>query len=331
MKSRLSQVILTALIVMAGTLPIWGQSPKSRSGSENLGRTALVFLVAGQSNANGCGVLSPEIHAEDGLAKRRPLVSGSTAVEIGLPIDAGAYNHSYIWVPSAREFQAVDPKSNLMPPELNKRRHGMELPVVRELEKRFPKNDIFVIKYARGGSNLYRHWNPENTHPDQGFYAIWLKSYREGMARLTEQYPEVRVLGLYWDQGESDGKNAAEDYEANLTYFIDVVRRDTGIPELPFFIRKHIFRWPNIDTIISAQLEIVSRDLNCYLIDIDLGTLEKNYEAWAYSPGNGHVSSKGFVELTRRLFEGPLRDATVESFDKLEVGKIKAATSSQTR
>ena len=125
-----------------------------------------------------------------------------------------------------------------MPPKLNERRHGMELPVVRELEKRFPENDIFVIKYARGGSNLHRQWDPENTHPDKGFYAIWLESYREGMAQLRERYPEVRVMGLYWDQGESDGKKAADEYEANLTHFIDVVRRDTGIPELTFFIRK---------------------------------------------------------------------------------------------
>lgn len=38
---------------------------------------------------------------------------------------------------------------------------------------------------------------------------------------------------------------------------------------------------------------------------------EKNCSAWAYSSGNGNVSSKGFVELSKRLFEGPLRDATV--------------------
>lgn len=296
--------------------------------TRSFNKPALVFLVAGQSNAQGCGVLSPQIHEQDGLAKRRPLVSGSTATEIGLAIEAAAYTHSYVWAPTIKDFQPVDPRSNLMPPKLNERRHGMELPVVRELEKRFPENDIFVIKHAHGGSNLYRHWNPENTHPEKGFYAIWLDSYRQGMARLRERYPEVRVIGLYWDQGESDGKNAADEYEANLTHFIEVVRRDTRIPELPFFIRKHIFRWPNIDTIIAAQLKVAAKDPNSHLIDIDLGSLEKNYAAWAYSPGNGHVSSKGFVELTKRLFEGPLRDATVESFDRVEAEKANAATPS---
>lgn len=310
---------ISALLI---TLPIgmiaaWAQSTAPPHGGRQLNRPALVFLVAGQSNANGCGVLSPEIHAEDGLAQKRPLVPGTTAIEIDLPITADGYTHSYIWVPSAKEFQAVDPASNLHPPALNKRGHGMELPVVRELEKRFPLNDIFVIKYARGGSNLVHHWNPENTSKERGLYAIWLESYCEGMAQLGKAYPEVRVIGLYWDQGESDGDKAADKYEANLTHFIDVVRRDTGIPHLPFFIRKHIFRWPNIDTIIAAQLTIAAKDPQCHIIDIDLGTFDNNYEAWSYSPKNPHISSKGFVRLTERLLEGPLHGATIQSFDKV--------------
>lgn len=310
--------LLITLLLIA-TPSAWAQSTEPPHGGRHLGRPALVFLVAGQSNAVGCGVLSPEIHAADGLAQRRPLVPGSTAIEVGLPIAAAAYTHSYIWVPSIKAFQTVDPQSNLRPPELNKRGHGMELPVLWELEKRFPENDIFVIKHAHGGSNLYRHWKPENQSGKNGFYSMWLESYREGIASLKKDYPEVRVIGLYWDQGESDGDKAATEYEANLTHFISVLRRDTGIPQLPFFIRKHIFRWPNIDTIIAAQLKIAAKDPQCHIIDIDLGSLDKNYEAWAYSPKNPHISSKGFVELTERLFEGPLKAATIESFDKVVV------------
>ena len=131
-----------------------------------------------------------------------------------------------------------------------------------------------------------------------------------------ELYPEVRVMGLYWDQGESDGKSAADEYQENLANFINVVRRETGIPDLKVFIRKHIFRWPNIDTIIAAQQEIASNDPNCHLLDIDLGSFEKNCAAWSYSPKNPHLNSRAFVALAERLFEGPLKDATVESFDR---------------
>jgi hypothetical protein len=197
----------------------------------------------------------------------------------------------------------------------------MELPVIRELESRFPNHDIFVVKHAVGGTSLHRHWNPAQI---DGLYAKWLGYYRHALAQLSREYPEVRVIGLYWDQGEADGKDGKHgEYVANLKNLIATVRKDTGLPKLPVFIRKHIFNAPNIDAIISAQKEVVEADPQCYLLDIDCGNRAMNYQAWAYSPGNLHISSKGFVELTKRLFDGPLRDATVESFDKVNRETVK--------
>ena len=50
------------------------------------------------------------------------------------------------------------------------------------------------------------------------------------------------------------------------------------------------------------------------MLDIDLGTRQKNYETWAYSPGNGPLSSKAFIELNRKLFNGPLREPKMDTF-----------------
>ncbi len=301
------------LTLLSATTLTAAEPENSATDKRQLERAALVFIVAGQSNAGGCGIFSPEGHRELGRHKKRPLVPGSTASEIGLSTDAADYSHSYMWVPS-KGFQAVNPETNVRPTQLNSKMHGIELPVIRELEKRFPNNDIFVIKHGPGGTNLHHDWNPARK---DGQYATWLRSYKKAMAQLNQNYPEVRVVGLYWDQGESDGvdKKSAE-YAKNLKNFISVVRRDTGLSQLRFFIRKHIFNWPNIDQIITAQQEVVAADPRCDLLDIDLGSRRKNYQAWAYSPGNGHVSSKGFLELTKRLFDGPLLDATVESFDQ---------------
>jgi len=246
------------------------------------------------------------------------LIPGSTAVEVGLSVDAADYTHSYMWVPK-RGFQRMDPKTNVRPITMNGNTHGMELPVIAELEKRFPENDIYVVKYGPGGTNLHHDWNSQRTN---GRYAVWLGYYRKSMAQLIDEYPEVRVIGLYWDQGESDGIDKKHgEYARNLASFVDAVRRDTGVPKLKIFIRKHIFNWPNIDAITAAQEEVVKDDPRCYLLDIDLGNSQKNYQAWAYSPGNGHVSSKGFVDLTKRLFSGPLRNATIESFDNYDIVK----------
>ena len=110
----------------------------------------------------------------------------------------------------------------------------------------------------------------------------------------------------------------ARDYERNLTRFVVAVRRDTRVPRLKIFIRKHIFDWPEIDTVIAAQQAVVAKDPDCHLLDIDLGNRSENYEAWAYSTDNGHVSSRGFLALTTRLFDDALRDATVESFGVYE-------------
>jgi len=273
---------------------------------------AVVFLVAGQSNAGGTGVLSPEIHEAYGHHIDRPLVPETTAHEVGLPIDAEAYTHSYIWTPN-HGLERIDPHCNAKPAQPETPGHGMELPVILELEKRFPSNDIFVVKYGPGNTNLHHEWSPQR---HDGLYATWLSYYRKAMAELSETYPEIRVVGLYWDQGETDGINGKHcEYAKNLEYFIAAARCDTGVRGLRFFIRKHIFDWPNIDAIIAAQEAVVANDSLCHLLDIDLGDRQKNYEAWAYSPNNGHVSSKGFVKLTKQLFDGPLRGATTESFD----------------
>jgi hypothetical protein len=314
-KIRLSTratVIAAILVPLAGVMPIFGQAKQTGLKEKQTSKPAIVFLVAGQSNAGGCGVLSPESHKALGQDKRRPLVPGSTAKEIGLSTDAADYTHSYMWV-SGTGFQRANPETNLNPIKMNQGKHGMELPVIRELEKRFPDNDIFVVKYGPGGTNLHGQWNPKR---EDGQYATWLSYYRKAMSELGNEYPEVRVVGLYWDQGESDGVDGKHsDYAANLNAFIASARLDTRLPKLNIFIRKHIFKWPNIDTIISAQEETAKDDARCHLLDIDLGNRKENYKAWAYSPNNGHVSSRGFAELTRRLFDGPLRNATVESFD----------------
>lgn len=273
---------------------------------------AIVFMVAGQSNAGGCGVSSPEMHKELGRDKGRPLVPGTTASEVGLPTDAAAYTHSYIWMPKTG-FERLDPMVNTRPDKRGMKMHGMELPVVHRLEKRFPDNDIYVIKHGPSGRNLHTDWNPTR---EDGHYSRFLDSTRKGLAQLTKEYPEVRVIGLYWDQGESDTSHA-DAYADNLTNFIAKFRQDSGLPELKVFIRKHIYRGGAMDKIIAAQEAVVAKDKNSFLLDIELETLEKNHATWSYTPNNIHINSKAFVELARILMEDVLKNPELASFDLL--------------
>lgn len=49
------------------------------------GERALVFLIAGQSNAGGVAAFSPETNDESGMADKYPTLPGSTAKEVGIP------------------------------------------------------------------------------------------------------------------------------------------------------------------------------------------------------------------------------------------------------
>lgn len=296
-------VLVALLLAPTGNATVFGAMKEKQTKNP-----AIVFMVAGQSNAGGCGVYSPELHKELGLDTKRPLNPGTTAKEVGLSTDAADYTHSYIWMPKTG-FERLDPMVNTRPEKPGIKNHGMELPVVNRLEKLFPDNDIYVIKYGPNGRSLYQDWQPKGTN---GCYGRWLDWYTKAMAQLSKEYPEVRVIGLYWDQGEADTSHAQE-YADNLKNLIATFRKDSGLPKLKVFIRKHLFG--GMGPIVAAQQAVVKEDKNCFLLDIDLGSPEKNDKAWAYSLNNGHLSSKAFVELARILFEEVLKKPEINSFD----------------
>ncbi len=66
---------------------------------------------------------------------------------------------------------------------------------------------------------------------------------------------------------------------------------------------------------IDAQVAVSKTDPNAYLLDLDLGSNDANYRAWAWTYGNGHLSTKAFVELTRRIFDQILPRAEVKDFE----------------
>ena len=110
---------------------------------------------------------------------------------------------------------------------------------------------------------------------------------------------------LYWDQGESDRKQATQ-YEDNLRALFIALRRDTGIADLQIFVREQgIFQHatPDFRPIVDAQIQLCKEDANAHLLKLDLGSNEKNFKAWAWTDKNGHLSSKAFLELSRMIMK----------------------------
>lgn len=265
------------------------------NGAPRLDRPALVFLIAGQSNAGGVAAFSPETNKKSGMAKKHPTIPGSTAKEVGIPTTMDAYPRSFIW---GRGFERLTPGKNLKGGYNDPNRHGIELPMAVLLEKQFPDADKFFIKHGPAGHNLHTQWKA-GVGPD---YKKFISQFTPAMADLKKRCKNVRVLGLYWDQGESD-RPKANEYGKNLRGLFAAFRKDTGIPDLPIFVRKHLFQHgdESFVPILETQVEVTGEDPHAHLLDLDLGSKEKNFRAWAWTDQNGHLSSKAYLELSGRI------------------------------
>ena len=288
-------------------------------------RPALVFLIAGQSNAFGVATFSPETK----VAKKHSTIPGSTAKEIGLPTTREAYPRSFIWMIRTKVFEPLVPGENqtggLRP---GGPYHGIELSAAWRLEKLFPDHDKYFIKFGvvgslgelRGGN-----WNPAGTHHYNLFHRF-MAHYRGGLAELSKRYTEVRVVALYWDQGESDRPHAKQ-YEANLRAFLAAIRRQTGVADLTVCLRKHLFQYGDkvFEPVIKAQVKVAREDPNVHLLDLDRGSNEANFKAWAWTMGNGHLSSKAYLALTDMMLNGVLKDKKPSDFHAVGGAKQKPA------
>ena len=287
-------VTLTLLLTLGALLCSRALADGERNSVAQL-EQALIFLIAGQSNAGGVAAFSPESNEKSGMAEKHPTIPGSTAVEVGIPTTISAYPRSNIW---GHDFERLTPGRNLKGGYSDPNRRGIELPMAMLLEKKYPDTDKFFIKHGPGGHNLHTQWKA-GSGPD---YMAFMAQIQASMPDLRKRYDKIRVIGLYWDQGESD-RPKAEEYGNNLRSLFAAFRRDIGIPELPIFVRKHLFQHgdESFAPILRAQIAVTRDDPNAHLLDLDLGSREKNFKAWAWTDNNGHLSSKAYLELSKRI------------------------------
>ena len=317
---------LAVVLLMGGHQALAG-APSSAK------RPALVFLIAGQSNAHGCAPFSPESNKSiprfAKLNEKYPTIPGSTAKEIGLPTTREAYPRSFIWMIRTKVFEPMVPGGN---PSGGFRtgvpQHGIELPVAWRLEKLFPNHDKYFIKFGPVGSlgNIEGgNWNPAGTH-HYNLFNRFMAHCRGGMADLKKRYSDVRVIGLYWDQGESD-RAFAKDYDKNLRALAVAFRKQIGIPDLTILVRKHLYQYGEeaFAPIMKAQVDVARDDPDVHLLDIGLGSNEANFKAWAWTMGNGHLSSKAYLALTDLMLSTALKDKKPSDFHFVGGTKPKPA------
>jgi hypothetical protein len=136
---------------------------------------------------------------------------------------------------------------------------GPEAGMAKVLSAAYPAEQIILVKAAWGGTGLAANW----LNPNDPLYAWFIGITRQMIDAAKARYAGATLAGFVWLQGESDGLDLgyARAYGANLSRFIDKVRADLSVPQLPFLygsIRNAVGkdgkrRWPFGNIVIHTQ------------------------------------------------------------------------------
>jgi hypothetical protein len=180
----------------------------------------IVYLVGGQSNADGYGITS-QLSAE--LQAPQPDIDfyhGNGGGNSPLP---------------ANQVIRLQPGSGSMTG--NAGGFGPELSFAIDIHQTLGSQGarIAVIKHTLGGTSLHTDWFPggdDTTSGDGPVYQAFQTTASNGLAALASFYPaaSIQLEGMIWHQGEADAGNAttAGNYQTNLTNFIADVRATYG-------------------------------------------------------------------------------------------------------
>jgi hypothetical protein len=179
---------------------------------------------------------------------------------------------------------------------------GPELTFGHEIHEMFPDDDIYLVKYAVGGSNLAVDWKPDGSGP---CYKSFKSTVTAAMQNLSSAHHSPTLAGMIWMQGEGDASDHtyAAGYAANLNTFITKVRSDFSTPDMPFVVGR-IMSYPQYPfgtqtdnaTVRTAQAMVPGQVGHASWIDTD------NLDVWPIgSAYQGHFDTRGQIDLGIRF------------------------------
>ena len=211
-----------------------------------------VFILAGQSNMEGQGVVD--------LDHPRYYNGGKGILNrvMANPKNAGRYAHlkdaEGKWTVRDDVFVRFQNRSGVMAGGLTigftgygsaRERHhiGPELQIGHRLGDAIGA-PVLLIKTAWGGKSLHKDFRPPSAGGVTGeYYKKMLTEAREGLANAETEFPplagkELEIAGFIWFQGWNDmfNKEALAEYEVNLVHLIKDVRAEFNTPKLPVVI-----------------------------------------------------------------------------------------------
>ena len=204
-------------------------------------RTFDVYILAGQSNADGRGLESDILDS--------PLLDNPSNAIISYLNPAETVNGVSDGDVSSNGFQNLAAGFSVAPGERvesvaqqaisgngvpsGDNYFGLELSFANAIGAATGStNDVAIIKVTRGGTNLRNDWRaPTADDPTGGFlYEALIGHVNASLDQLTEGGNQANVQGFLWHQGESDSGNSTtiENYPGLFTDLVDGVRDNFG-------------------------------------------------------------------------------------------------------
>ena len=276
--------MLSGLLVLAfvaqGPVSALGQRPGDGAPSQVPVR---VFLVAGQSNAEGADAHASEIDQfPPYVGAGDPQARSILWYQLGGPSGPGSNG----WIP--------------MQPSLQSGTFGPELTFARKVTGETGAR-LAIVKSTKGGTNLASDWDPNATTGER-MYAHTMQLLRDALGELDSQGVAWRLEGVIWHQGENDMLDNAhvQQYGQRLAALIDRLRTDVGDPQLPWFVGGTSFKciWgldyaDNMRVLLQQQLSVTGADPLVTFVP----TSHLAFDVFANGQPHYHFGTEGQLQL----------------------------------
>ena len=233
-------------------------------------RPVKVFILAGQSNMEGHGVVKIDSRRNEGKGSLEYLVKNPNTAEryAHLVDDKGRWvvrGDVWIWYLGRTGGLTVGygARNDRIGPELG----------FGNVMGDYLEDQVLLIKTAWGGKSLAKDFRPPSSGGKVGsYYTEMLKHVKDVLADIKEYFPGYdgrgyELAGFGWHQGWNDRVNQGfnDEYEKNLANFIRDVRKDLGVKDLPFVVAEtgmsgHQERHPRALSLMRAQAAVAACD-----------------------------------------------------------------------
>ena len=105
-------------------------------------------------------------------------------------------------------------------------------------------DQVLLVKTAWGGKSLYKDFRPPSSGGEVGpYYTRMLEEIQQALGQLADDFPDYNdrgyeIAGFVWFQGWNDmyDEQARGEYEQNLVHLIQDLRKVLNRPQLPVVI-----------------------------------------------------------------------------------------------